>query len=256
MSTATFDFSTDFSKAIDKFRRALTVISRFMFKCSYSHLSELHAQAHDKLLWALNTSELKAEVLRDKEWLMLLKPLWHSLGTLSARPGILVLTLLPSFYFLSLPFCLVVDIRLCFCWWSTFRRNLGCCWANRWLWSHFCFVFCLCFVLCVLCGWFYFLVFMCFCNSSDSFTMRTLWDLGVGVGSHTLLCLFSGSHTLLCLFFVKISQFLNFCIIFLLALAKLRTILISLNSLCFDYKLVSNHDVHDRSSSSVCHSRP
>jgi len=47
MSTTAFDFSTDFSKAIDKFRRALTVIPRFLFKCSYSHSFELHAQAFD-----------------------------------------------------------------------------------------------------------------------------------------------------------------------------------------------------------------
>ena len=43
MLTFAFDHSKDFSRAFDKFRRALTVISRFMFKCSYSHSSELHA---------------------------------------------------------------------------------------------------------------------------------------------------------------------------------------------------------------------
>ena len=86
----------------------------------------MHAAVHDKLLRALTASELTTRILRDKEWLMLLAPLWHSLGTFITRPAILVLTLLPCFYFLSFSFCLVVDIRLClvvdirlcFCWWS------------------------------------------------------------------------------------------------------------------------------------------
>jgi len=47
----------DFSKAFDKFKRALTIISAFLFKCSYSHASELHAQMFDKLLQALTGSE-------------------------------------------------------------------------------------------------------------------------------------------------------------------------------------------------------
>jgi len=99
ISTIAFDFSTNFLKAIDKFGKALTVIPRFMFKCSYSRSFELLAQAYDKLLRALAASELKARVLRDKEWLMLLKPLWHSLGTFSGRPSILVLTLSLLFIF-------------------------------------------------------------------------------------------------------------------------------------------------------------
>jgi len=45
-----FDHSNDFSRAFDKFRRALTIMSRFLFKCSYSHSSELYAQVFDKLL--------------------------------------------------------------------------------------------------------------------------------------------------------------------------------------------------------------
>jgi len=47
----------DFSKAFDKFKRALTIISAFLFKCFYSHTSELHAQMFDKLLRALMASE-------------------------------------------------------------------------------------------------------------------------------------------------------------------------------------------------------
>ena len=57
MLTTTFHFFNDFSKAFDKFRRSLTIISTFLFKCSYSHASELHAQMFDKLLRALTTSE-------------------------------------------------------------------------------------------------------------------------------------------------------------------------------------------------------
>jgi len=59
MLLSAFDFSTDFSKAFDKFKRALVIIPRCMFWCSYSHLSELHAQIYDKLLRALTASELE-----------------------------------------------------------------------------------------------------------------------------------------------------------------------------------------------------
>jgi len=41
--TIAFNHYTDFSNACDKFRRALTIILRFMFKCTYSHPYELHA---------------------------------------------------------------------------------------------------------------------------------------------------------------------------------------------------------------------
>jgi len=59
MLTIAFNRSTDFFKAFDKFRRALTLISRFIFTSSYLHSSELHAQVHDKLLRALTASELR-----------------------------------------------------------------------------------------------------------------------------------------------------------------------------------------------------
>ena len=61
--TIPFNHCTDFSKACDKSRRTLTIISRFMFKSSYSHLSELHTQVFDKLLRALTASELGTRVL-------------------------------------------------------------------------------------------------------------------------------------------------------------------------------------------------
>ena len=50
MQTIVFDYSTDFTKALDKFRRALTFTPGFVFKCSYLHSSELHDQVFDKLL--------------------------------------------------------------------------------------------------------------------------------------------------------------------------------------------------------------
>ena len=62
--TTAFNFFTDFSKAFDKFRRALTIISAFLFKCSYLHPSELHAQLFDKLLRALMASEWVPWVMR------------------------------------------------------------------------------------------------------------------------------------------------------------------------------------------------
>ena len=49
MMTSAFNHSKDLSRAFDKFWRTLTNISRFMFKCCYSHSSELHAQVFDKL---------------------------------------------------------------------------------------------------------------------------------------------------------------------------------------------------------------
>jgi len=124
MWTTFFDHAFDFSIAFDEFKRALTLFAIFLLVFSYLYHFEMHAKAHDKLLRALTVSELTARVLRDKEWLKLLAPLWHSSGTISTRPGIITLTLLPSFHFLSfssylvvdIRLCLVVDIRLCFCW--------------------------------------------------------------------------------------------------------------------------------------------
>jgi len=52
-----FHSFTDFLKAFNKFTRALAIISAFLFKCFYSHASELHAQMFDKLLRALTASE-------------------------------------------------------------------------------------------------------------------------------------------------------------------------------------------------------
>jgi len=64
MLTTKFNFFTDFSKAFDKFRRALTIISAFLLKYSYLHPSELHAQVFDKLLRALTASEWILSVMR------------------------------------------------------------------------------------------------------------------------------------------------------------------------------------------------
>ena len=75
MLTVAFNYSTNFSKAFDKFRRALTIISRFIFTHSYLHPFKLHAQVYDKLLRALTASKLGTHVLSDEEeWLMLLQP--------------------------------------------------------------------------------------------------------------------------------------------------------------------------------------
>ena len=59
-----YDHPTNFSKAFDKFMRALTITPTFMLGCSYLHSSELHAQVFDKLLRALTASELVAWILR------------------------------------------------------------------------------------------------------------------------------------------------------------------------------------------------
>jgi len=68
--------------AFDEFKRALTLFAASLPVFSYLHPFKVHAKAHDKLLRALTVSELIVRALRDKERLMLLKPLWHSLGTI------------------------------------------------------------------------------------------------------------------------------------------------------------------------------
>jgi len=60
MFITAFTSFTDFSMAFDKFRRALVIISAFLFKYSYSHSSQFHTQVFDKLLRALTASELVA----------------------------------------------------------------------------------------------------------------------------------------------------------------------------------------------------
>jgi len=57
MFVTTFTSFTDFSMAFDKFMRALVIIPAFLFKCSYLHSYEFHAQVFDKLLRALTASE-------------------------------------------------------------------------------------------------------------------------------------------------------------------------------------------------------
>ena len=97
--TTFFDHYLDFSMALDKFKGALTPFATSLLVFSYLHPFEMHAKAHNKLLRALTVTELIVRVLRGKEWLMLLKPLWHSLGAISTRPGIIVLTLPLLFLF-------------------------------------------------------------------------------------------------------------------------------------------------------------
>ena len=73
--------------AFDKYKRAPIFFAMLFFVFSYLHHSEMYAQAHDKLLRVLTASELTTCILRGKEWLMLLKSLWHGSGTFSTRPG-------------------------------------------------------------------------------------------------------------------------------------------------------------------------
>ena len=60
MLTTTCKYSTDFSEAFDKFKRALTIIPRFVFKCSNLHSSKLHTQMFNKLLQDSTVFELVA----------------------------------------------------------------------------------------------------------------------------------------------------------------------------------------------------
>jgi len=57
MFITAFTYFNDFSKAFEKFRRALVIIPTFLSKCSYLHSSEFHAQVFDKLLRALTASD-------------------------------------------------------------------------------------------------------------------------------------------------------------------------------------------------------
>ena len=63
MLTFAFDHSKDFSKAFDKFRRALTIIRLFMFVHCYLHSFKLHAQVFDKLIRGLTAPEMVAWIL-------------------------------------------------------------------------------------------------------------------------------------------------------------------------------------------------
>ena len=63
MFVTAFTSFTDFSKAFYKSMRALIIISAFLFKCSYLHTSEFHAQVFDKLLGALTASEWEPWIL-------------------------------------------------------------------------------------------------------------------------------------------------------------------------------------------------
>ena len=59
-----FHHSFDFSKVFDMFKRALTIMHIFMFKCSYLHSSELHGQVFDEPMQALTKLELLAWIFR------------------------------------------------------------------------------------------------------------------------------------------------------------------------------------------------
>jgi len=54
-----FHHAFDFSMALDKFKRALTIFIVILLVLSHSHHFEMHATAYDKLLQALTASELK-----------------------------------------------------------------------------------------------------------------------------------------------------------------------------------------------------
>ena len=119
-----FTHTSDFSLAFDVSTRTLLLFASLLYLFSYLHHSEMHAQAHDKLLRALMASELATHVLNaDEEWLICSSRFPNlvlarcSLGTISTRPGILVLTLFPSllfsFFFFFL-LCFVVNIGLYF----------------------------------------------------------------------------------------------------------------------------------------------
>ena len=60
--TSAFDYSSEFSKAFDMFRRTLAIMHLLIFLCSYLYSSELHAQMFDNLLRALMAFELVAQI--------------------------------------------------------------------------------------------------------------------------------------------------------------------------------------------------
>ena len=65
MCTTFFDYSFDFSKAYDKFMRALTIIDVIFLVFSYLHSFEMHALVYDKLLRALKESEWSDLILNE-----------------------------------------------------------------------------------------------------------------------------------------------------------------------------------------------
>ena len=55
--TTFFDYSFNFSKAYDKFMKALTFINLILLVLSYTHFSKMHAMVYNKLLRALTAFE-------------------------------------------------------------------------------------------------------------------------------------------------------------------------------------------------------
>ena len=66
MWTTFFDYFFDFSKAYDKFMRALTIIHVILLLFSYLHSSEIHALVYDNLLRALKAFELRDLILKER----------------------------------------------------------------------------------------------------------------------------------------------------------------------------------------------
>jgi len=66
MWTTFFDHSFDFSKAYNKFMRALTIIDVMLLVFSFLHSFKMHTLVHDKLLRALILSKWSELILIKK----------------------------------------------------------------------------------------------------------------------------------------------------------------------------------------------
>jgi len=56
-----------FFKAFDTLNRTLATIVAFLIVFSYLYMFEMHAQAYDKLIWALTKFEWEGGIMKTKE---------------------------------------------------------------------------------------------------------------------------------------------------------------------------------------------
>ena len=122
-------YSADYSKAFDKLKRALCIIIVFIFMFSYLHLFEMHGQVYDKLLRALTASKWEIDILKNKKWLMLVRPPLVSIerGIIQVQSVLGLVILFHPFYIITfVPFSSF--FLFCFVSLSPFFHNADIVW--------------------------------------------------------------------------------------------------------------------------------
>ena len=118
-------YSANHIKAFNKLKKALFIIIVFIFIFSYLDLFEMHVQVYDKLLRALTPFEWEVDILKNKESLMLLRPLLTSTkrGIFRVQSFDLVILFHYSII-IFVPFSFSVSL----CPWGPFSLNVNIVW--------------------------------------------------------------------------------------------------------------------------------